>query len=300
MPRMAETTFTAVDLSRLPAPDSIEALDFETILADAVARMQALVPSFENRDSDPASKLLQLFSYAAQLLRQRVNDAVRAVMPAYAIGADLDNIAALFGIVRLTITPANDALGIPAVMESDADFRRRMVLAPEGYSVAGPEGAYIFHALSASADVLDASATSPNPGEVLLSVLSRTGSGLASPDLIATVLAYASDQTRRPLTDHVIVQSAEIVTYGVTATIMTFSGPDGLLVIDAARASLAQYVASSHRLGRDITRSGIFAALHVPGAQNVILTSPADDIVISRTQAPYCTGISIIHAGKGE
>jgi phage-related baseplate assembly protein len=30
---MADATFTAVDLSRLPAPDIIEALDFETILA---------------------------------------------------------------------------------------------------------------------------------------------------------------------------------------------------------------------------------------------------------------------------
>src|SRR3546814_4166353 len=149
---MADATFTAVDLSRLPAPDIIEALDFETIVADAVARMKSAMPDFIERDSDPATKLLQVFSYFAQLLRQRVNDAARAVMPAYATGADLDHIAALFGITRFTLTPADEVLGIPAVMESDADFRRRMVLAPEGYSVAGPEGAYIFHALSAHAD----------------------------------------------------------------------------------------------------------------------------------------------------
>ncbi|ATI81461.1 baseplate assembly protein [Sphingobium yanoikuyae] len=297
---MAETTFTAVDLSRLPAPDIIEALDFETILADAVARMQTLMPAFETRDSDPATKLLQLFSYAAQMLRQRVNDAVRAVMPAYAVGGDLDNIAALFGIVRLTIAPADDQLGIAAVMESDTDFRRRMVLAPEGYSVAGPEGAYIFHALSASADVLDASATSPNPGEVLLSILSRTGAGEASADLVETVRAYASHETRRPLTDLVNAQSAQIIEYAVDATITTFSGPDGGVVLASARAGLEDYVASSHKLGRDITRSGIFAALHVPGVQNVVLTAPADDIIISRTQAPYCTGITITHAGAGE
>lgn len=71
MAGMADATFTAVDLSRLPAPDVIEKLDFETILADAVAQMRALVPDFEDRDSDPAMKLLQVFSYFAQLLRQR-------------------------------------------------------------------------------------------------------------------------------------------------------------------------------------------------------------------------------------
>ncbi|MEV5032102.1 baseplate J/gp47 family protein [Sphingobium sp. LMC3-1-1.1] len=297
---MADATYTAVDLSRLPAPDIIEALDFETIQADAVARMLELMPDFENRDSDPVTKLLQVVSYIVQLVRQRVNDAARAVMPAYAVGADLDNIGALFGITRLTITPADIVLGIPAVMESDADFRRRMVLAPEGYSVAGPEGAYIFHALSADGDVLDASATSPDPGEVLVSILSRTGSGAASPELIATIAAYVSDETRRPLTDFVTVQSAEIVNYAVVATLTTFSGPDGGVVLAAAQASLDAYVESSHRLGRDITRSALFAALHVEGVQNVVLTSPAADIVISRTQAPYCTGTTVNYAGTAE
>jgi phage-related baseplate assembly protein len=304
MAGMADATFTAVDLSRLPAPDAVERLDFETLYADAVARMKAAMLesglAFESRDSDPASKVLQVFAYFAQLMRQRINEAVRAVMAAYATGADLDNLAALFGITRLTITPADDVLGIPAVMESDADFRRRMVLAPEGYSVAGPEGAYIFHALSADGDILDASATSPSPGEVVVSVLSRTGSGEASPDLIAAVDAYVSDETRRPLTDFVTVQSAEIVPYTVEAAIKTFSGPDGSVVMDAARASLDVYVEESHRLGRDITRSGVFAALHVEGVQDVNLTSPAANIIISRTQAPYCTGISVTYAGIDE
>jgi len=300
MAAMADATFTAVDLSRLPAPNVIDPLDFETLYADAVAHMKALMPDFESRDSDPVSKLLQTFAYLAQLHRHRVNDAARAVMPAYAVGADLDNIAALFGIARFEIVPADDVLGTPAVMESDADFRRRMVLAPEGYSVAGPEGAYIFHALSADADVLDASATSPDPGEVLVSVLSRIGSGEASPELIAAVAAYVSDETRRPLTDFVTVQSADIVDYAIEATLTTFSGPDGSVVLDAARAKLDEYVASSHRLGRDVTRSGIFAALHVEGVQNVVLTFPAADIVVSREQAPHCTGITLSYAGTGE
>ncbi|MFC4593743.1 baseplate assembly protein [Sphingobium tyrosinilyticum] len=297
---MADATFTAVDLSRLPAPAIIEALDFETIQADAVARMQELMPDFVPRDSDPATKILQVVSYIVQLVRQRVNDAARAVMPAYATGADLDNIAALFGITRFTLVPADEVLGIPAVMESDADFRRRMVLAPEGYSVAGPEGAYVFHALSADEDVLDASAISPAPGEVLVSVLSRTGSGEASPELLAAVDAFVSDETRRPLTDFVTVQSAEIIEYAVDATLTTFSGPDGSVVLATAQASLAAYVASSHRLGRDITRSGLFAALHVEGVQNVVLTSPAADIIVSRVQAPHCTGIAVNYAGTGE
>jgi len=297
---MADATFTAVDLSRLPAPTIIEALDFETVYADALAQFVALMPDFVARDSDPATKLLQLFAYRELILRQRINDALRGTMVAYAIGADLDNLGALLGVTRLTVTPPDPVLNIPAVMESDTDFRRRIVLAPEGYSVAGPEGAYIYHALSANADVLDASATSPEPGHVLISILSRNGAGAASVDLINAVAAYLNAEDRRPLTDYVTVMSAEIVDYAIAATITTFSGPDGGVVLAAAQAKLADYTAASHRIGRDITRSAIFAALHVEGVQNVTLTSPAADIIISRTQAPHCTAQSIAYVGVGE
>jgi phage-related baseplate assembly protein len=304
MAAMADATFTAVDLSRMPAPDIVEELSFETLVAQAVAQMKAEMLAsgltFERRDSDPATKLLQTFAYFAQLLRQRINDATRAVMPAYAVGTDLDNIAALFGIARLTIAPADPLTGTPILMESDADFRRRMVLAPEGYSVAGPEGAYVFHALSAAAGVLDASATSPSPGVVIVSVLSRQGNGAAAQDLLDTVEAYVSAETRRPLTDFVTVQSAGIVPYAVNASIKTFGGPDSGVVMKAARDSLDAFIANSQRLGRDIPRSALFRALHVEGVQNVTLASPAADVVIGRTQAAYCTGIALQFSGVDE
>ncbi|MFC0206431.1 baseplate assembly protein [Novosphingobium soli] len=301
---MADPTFTAVDLSRLPSPDLIETLDYETILTGAVARFKAEMAAagvtFEARESDPATKLLQTFSYLAHLLRQRVNDAARAVMPAYAVGADLDNIAALFGIMRKVITPADEANGIPAVMESDTEFRRRMVLAPEGYSVAGPEGAYLFHALSADAEVLDATATSPEPGVVVVSLLSRLGDGSVSQRLVDVVQAYVSADTRRPLTDLVIVQSAEILPFAVDYDLTTFNGPDGALVLANSLASVQAYVAESHRVGRDITRSALFRAAHVEGAQNVVLHSPAADVLVTRTQAPFCTGVAGRLAGTSE
>lgn len=302
MPRMVDTaTFTAVDLSRLPAPTIVEALSYETIYAAMLATLQALLPEFDATvESEPAVKLLQVAAYREHLLRQRVNEAARAVMTAYALGGDLDNLGALVGVARLELDPGNPDLDIPPTMESDVDFRRRIVLAPEGFSVAGPEGAYIFHSLSADPDVLDASATSPSPGEVVITVLSRIDDGTASAGLIDIVDAALSDEDVRPLTDHVTVQGAEIVEYEVTAELRTFSGPDGSVVLAEAQSRLDNYVAASHRLGRDITRSGIFAALHAEGVQNVTLTEPAADIVLDRTQAGWCSAVSITHVGIGE
>lgn len=297
------TTFTAVDLSRLPAPTVIEALSYETILQDMRADLQARLgaAAFDALvESDPAIAVLEVAAYREFLLRGRVNDAARAVMPAYATGADLDQLAALMSVTRLLIEPADPVAGTAAVYESDADLRRRLVLAPEGYSVAGPEGAYVFHALSADPDVLDASATSPAPGEVVVTVLSRVGDGGAAGGLIDTVAAHLSAETRRPMTDQVSVQSAEILAYQVEADLYTFAGPDSSIVLAQAQAGLARYVAASHRLGRDVTLSGLYAALHVEGVQRVDLVQPEATIPADRTQATWCIGTAVQLAGLAE
>jgi len=295
------TAYTPVDLSRLPAPTVIEPLSYEEIYAAMLADLRARLPGFDATvESDPAVMLLQVAAWREFMLRARVNDAARAVMPAYAIGADLDHLAALFGVTRLTLDPGDATRGIPPTLESDDDFRRRMVLAPEGYSVAGPEGAYIYHALTANPAVLDASATSPAPGEVLVTILSRDGDGTAPADLVAAVVRYLSADTRRPMTDHVTVQSVQILRYAIDATVTTFPGPDAAIVLAAGRRRLDAYVAACHLLGRDVTRSGIFGALHIDGVVNVTIASPAADIVIDRTQASWCTDIAVTHAGTGE
>lgn len=100
------------------------------------------------------------------ILRQRVNDATRATMLAYASGTDLDNRAADYDVQRLLITPADpDAIPpVEAVWESDERLRYRCQMALEGLSVAGSRGAYVFHALSASPLVGDVAVDSPQPG----------------------------------------------------------------------------------------------------------------------------------------
>lgn len=298
---IASDSFTGVDLSRLPAPDVIEQLDFETIVADAKAQFATLFPAWTaDLESDPIVKLIELFAYREIVLRQRVNDAAKAVMPAFATGADLDHLAALFGIERFIITPANPLTGTPEVLESDDDFRRRLTLAPEGYSVAGPEGAYIFHAISASSEVLDASATSPDPGEVVVAVLARSGDGTASAPLLATVNARLNSASVRPLTDQVTVQSAAIVNFAVTATLTFLPGPDRAVVLATAQQRLTAHLADLRRLGRDITRAGIIAALAPDGVHNVVLSAPAADIAITRLQAGYCTAVTLTDGGVGE
>ncbi|REE92638.1 baseplate J/gp47 family protein [Cupriavidus plantarum] len=296
---------TPIDLSRLPAPDVVEVIDFEALFAQRKAFYIGLYPADQQPDiirtlaleSEPIVKLLQEQCYREITLRQRINDAARAVMLAYAKGADLEQLGALFEVARLTLTPADPVNDLPAVMEDDEDLRKRIQLAPQGFSVAGPSGSYRSHALGADGRVLDAMATSPAPCEVLVTVLSREGDGSADEELCQAVEAALSADDVRPLTDLVTVESAEIVPYSVRARIYTFPGPDSSVVLTEARTKLDAYVAETHRIGREVTLSGLYAALHVDGAERVELLEPLASVPATNTQAPHCIAIDIAYGG---
>ncbi|HDS1189552.1 baseplate assembly protein [Stenotrophomonas maltophilia] len=295
------STFTAVDLSRLPLPAVFEPLQFEQLLARRVAEFKRYMPDYDALvESDPVYKVLQASAYRELMLREQFNQRARGLFLAYAMGADLDNLAAPFGVTRKQLAPADPEAGTPAVFETDTEFRRRIQLAPEGLSVAGPEGAYIFHTLSADTAVLDASATSPAPGEVVVTVLGRDGDGTPSAALLAKVNDLLQSGEVRPLTDLVTVAPAQIVSYTVDADLTTFDGPDAAVVIAEARRRLAAFMSEAHRLGRDIAVSAIYAQLHTEGVQRVRLRSPTADLSISRTQAAYCTSVTVNHVGTDE
>lgn len=288
---------TAIDLSRLPPPDIIEALDYEAILASMRIDLIARAPGLDDLDeTDPAIKLLEVAAYREFVLRQRINDAARGCMIAYAAGADLDQLAAFFGVERLTIVAATD--DAPAQYESDAELRRRILLAPDGFTVAGPESAYVFHAKSASGDVLDAGASSPAPGEVIVSVLSRVGDGTATAALLALVDAAVGPDGVRPMSDQVTVASAQIVPFTIEAQLWIYAGPDAGLILQTSRDALDAYLLASRKLARDIPRTAIIAALHVSGVQRVDLISPAADVVIEAVQAAAAVEIAVTVAGN--
>lgn len=295
-------SFTAVDLSQLAPPDVVETVDFEVIFAAMLADLRARDPAFDALvESDPAFKILEVAAYRETLLRQRMNEAAQAVMLAYAAGADLDQVAANYSVERLTIDPG-DPDAIPPVaptMESDADLRRRVQLAPEAYTTAGSRGSYEFHALGAGAQVRDAQATSPAAGSVTVYVMGRAGDGSAGVDLVDAVEAALNAETIRPMTDNVTVQSVAITDYTIEAELTVFPGPDAEVVRQSAIDAASAYAETQHRIGYDVTRSGLFAALHQPGVQNVAITSPAADIVNGDGEAAHCSAVTVTVGGTG-
>ncbi|WP_434361060.1 baseplate J/gp47 family protein [Parasalinivibrio latis] len=287
---------SVINLAELPSPNVVEALDYESILGEMLADLKRRSPAFSATvESDPAYKILEVAAYREMLLRQRVNDAARSVMVAYARDKDLEHLGALFNVPRRIIQQGDSEASppVPDINEDDETYRVRIPLSLEGLSTAGPVGAYQYHALSASGLVKDVDVQSPSPGEVLVTVLSQEGQGEASLALLDTVADALNDEDVRPLTDKITVQGADVVTYAVQASLTCFDGPDKNVVLQAAQQAVVKYIEREHRLGRTISRSGLFAALHQPGVENVQLTSPSVDLAIERHQAVFCNAINI-------
>ncbi|MRR50796.1 MAG: baseplate assembly protein [Rhodocyclaceae bacterium] len=295
-----------VDLSLLPAPEVIDDISFEAVLADMKADLVARHPDIATviaLESEPAVKILEVAAYRETLLRSRYNDEARALLLAHATGADLDHIGTTYyQEARLLVSAGNPDADPPTldVWEADDAYRNRLALKPESYSVAGPTDAYTFHALSASGQVKSVSVSSPQPGTTLIYVLSQTGSGIPDAGLLATVAAALNPGTVRPLSEEVLVQAATVVDYAIDVDLVLFPGPSTEPVLAAAEAALAQLAAAYHVLGADPAYSAFAAAAHRPGVKRAIINSPPAGIVCGPGEAPYCTAIAVRIAGVEE
>ncbi len=291
-------SFSAVDLSQYDIPAYIDVPDFEVIFNALLGDLQRLDPVFDALvESDPAYKILQVAAYRELQIRQDINDQVQQIILTNMRGELLTAFAREnHNVERLLITPANNDVTppTPAIYESDADLIARVQLSPEGFSTAGPVGAYVFHARSAHPSVKDVQVSSPTPKHVRVTVLTNTGQGEANSDVIQAVDAALNDDKIRPLTDYVTVQSAQIVTYRIKATLVLLPGPDKNVVLEQATTQLTDYVNERHALGATVSLSGIYAALHVSGVSDVLLETPSAPIEGSDTHAPFCTQIDVV------
>ncbi len=297
-----------IDMSQVPVPDVIKPLDFESRFSDLKAQLVALYPESESvleLESEPLTKFLQLLAYRELHLVGQINDDTRGNMLASSVANDLEAIAARFNLTRLTITSADDTAEPPiaAVMESDDALRRRVQMAFDGLNTAGSIDGYIFFALSSNGLVADASAVSPEPCEMVLTILSHEANGVASNQLLGLVRQYfgvtadglnttATPSKVRPDGDHLTVQVAEVLNYQVNATLQIKAGPDAPSVLATAQQAISTYT-QQRKLGRSKTLSGIYAALHQPGVSNVKLSSPVANINCSAAQFAYCTAINV-------
>ena len=101
--------------------------------------------------------------------------------------------------------------------ENDENYRERIQIAPESFSVAGPRGAYEYYARSAHQDIIDVAVVGPpdiSPGYVKIYPL-MTGGELPSSEVLSSLLEICNADDVRPLTDYVSAHAPEVVNYSL-------------------------------------------------------------------------------------
>lgn len=288
---------STIELSALPAPQVLEDLDFEATYQGELAVFRQYMGDNWTAllESDPVTKLLELGAYRRLQDRARVNDAAKALFLAYAQGSDLDQLAANVQLQRLVIQAEDLAAvpPVPAVLEEDDALRERVQLVYEGLTTAGPRNSYILHARNASGLVADATAESPSPAVVVVTVLGLDDDGTADAGLLETVRARLNDDDVRPVGDRLTVQSAAILRYRIDAVVyMAGNGPENEATLAECKRRLQAWVNPRRRLGVEVARSGVDAQLHIDGVSRVDLSNWTD-IRPTKAQAAWCEGVTV-------
>ncbi|BBN81955.1 bacteriophage protein [Pseudoalteromonas sp. A25] len=325
---MSLTNFSAIDLNQLPTPELIEPLSFDDIKTAIIDDFQARFPDAQlSYQSDPVIKLIDTFAYRELLIRKRINEGAEAVLLAKATTEELDFLGQRFGVPRAMISQASENLPADEIeYESDERFRTRIKLALEGFSTAGPEGAYAFHCFKASNHIQDvfieapefvlqsppeefaealpvgtklltntysAGLENPMPGDVAITLLSDEGDGTPSDAVLSEVNRYLNQDNIRPLTDRVNLLKPKVKRFAIKAKLHLYPGLDGDSIYQSVAAQCNGWLKQHRKFAHDISLSGLYAVLHGAGVQRVELSSPSSDIFVAENEVAYCENIDI-------
>lgn len=185
-----------------------------------------------------------------------------------------------------------------ADIESEDNYRERIHEAPEGFSVAGPRGAYEYFAKSYNQSISDVKVSSPSPGTVDVRVLLESGE-IPTTTFLQGLWEYLSDKKRRPLTDNVNVNAPTIVNYDITFIYYILS--DNSAVASTIQANVNQavqdYIAwQKSKIGRDINPSELISRIIKAGAKRVALTNPVY-VALTDTQIAFSANVTVNYGG---
>ena len=163
-----------------------------------------------------------------------------------------------------------------ADVQDDESYREDIHGAPERFSTAGPDGAYVYYAKRASAKIADVTVWSPSAGTVEVRPL-LTGGELPGEELLNQVKETLDDKRVRPLTDKVTVLAPETVNYTIDVSyyIDHDNETQAVAIQGAVNKAVTDYVQwQKAKLGRDINPSELIARIMAAGAKRVTVTAP--------------------------
>jgi phage-related baseplate assembly protein len=318
---------SVINLAELGRMLVLESISTEKILLDRMERFKSLWLTYDppngaqydvgDLEFDPIKITQENSTFFEMTLRDRVNQAARAVTLAFAVGTDLDAIASRY--------PG----GVPRFLdERDDRYRRRVWHSPNVLSPHGTAESYVFWALTADPTLHDASAvTIEGTGKVFITIMAESGSvaGMTwnrtydpqtgifqstraeptfnpTPTLeqIIDVRKYVLDEARRGLTDEINVYGPKITHCNYKARIWLFPNVSADLAIAAIETAFVELLEKQRWIGYDHSRMEIDAALAQVGVHHAIIDEPVKDVMVDDRGVVKVNFVQIHLVGRAE
>lgn len=190
-------------------------------------------------------------------------------------------------------------------VEDDDNLTERIYLAPSKFSCAGPRDAYAYYVQEWRSDVADVQITSPSACAIAIyftiNDVDEGGNPIKRMPTAAeqaSLAAYLSGETIRPLCDQVSCYAPTEVDYTINITyyIATSDSASAGAIQENVEAAVADYVLWQRKMGRDINPTELIYRVRAAGAKRVTVTAPTDQTITS-VQIPKLNGTPTITYG---
>lgn len=292
--------YPVIALENLGLMTVLEQIDTETILSARMLRFVALWAANDppaaaqydvaSLEFDPIKITEEAQTYFELMVRDRVNQAARAVTLAFATGSDLDAIASRY--------PG----GVPRqVGETDDRYRRRIWLSPNLLSPHGTLEAYQFWTFGADPTVRDVSAeTVPGTGRIIVTAMIEGADPRPTLTQQDVILEYLISQSRKGLTDVISVQAPQITHTKYKIRVWLFPGPDQTSAMASLRTAVLALVERQRWLGFDHMRFAIDGVLAQTGVHHAVIDEPAIDLIVPPSGLVQVSDVELSFMGRAE
>jgi phage-related baseplate assembly protein len=275
--------FSIIQPELLPKMQVLESISTEDILTARMTQFRTFwlqndPPNAAQYDVgmlefDPIKINQECATYFELMLRDRINQACRAVTLAYGTGGNLDAIASRYpgGVPRLP-------------NESDGRYKRRVWLSVNAFSPHGTAEAYQFWALSALDGALrDASTVRVRPSLeenpiIIISCMAEGPDPRPTTHQLLEVRRFIQDEHRLGFTDVISVQAPKVKEIDYDIGLRFYPGPDAGILTQQVRDSVEALIEKQRWLGVDHTIMAIDSACALAGVHSTVIRSPTADV----------------------
>lgn len=161
-------------------------------------------------------------------------------------------------------------------IQSDEDFRKKIFLAPSGYSTAGPEDAYVYWVNEYSNLIGDIKVNTTDDDTVQIIIIKKNGE-IPDEEFIKGIKEFLENGNIKPQTEKIVVSAPNVIKYNILGTYYINSSDKNNVknIQNAVDDAVNEFVKwQKDKIGRDLNPFHLQYLLMKAGVKRFEITAP--------------------------